>query len=378
MSDLSPVPAAPAVENDAADDLGATLEANYDKHVGGDSSAPSAPAAAPADAAAPAVAPSVQSAADAARARDDKGRFAKEAKEAKEAKDREAAKPVEAAAQAATDFKIPEKWPADVKQRLQEIHAVNPEHAKFVLEQYSRFRQIDATREGQVQAKLKAFEDLLAPGRQQRALQNIDDTTYVRNLIAAGDVLDKNPEQGLRWLAQRYGVDLQKLANPEAGGQQPVIPPEVRQLQEEHARIKAYLHEQQQAAEQQNLARAGEWIQQFASQKDPQGQPLYPHFDAVIHDIVFAVQNQLAKGEQVDVKAAYDKAVRLNDAIWLKEQAARTKSAEEADKARRLREIEDARKAGFAVSGSGAAPSTDVPDDLGTHLDRNYDKFVRS
>jgi hypothetical protein len=191
-------------------------------------------------------------------------------------------------------------------------------------------------------------------------------------------VLDKDPTKGIQWLAQRYGVDLQKLANPQAGGQETVVPPEVRALQQENAQIKAFLQKQHQDAEQDGLRRASDWISQFAAQKDPQGQPVYPHFDAVIHDIVFAVQNQLARGEQVDVNAAYHKAVRLNDAIWLKEQeAARSKSAE-ADKAQKLRDIEDARKAGFAVSGSGAAPSTDVPDDLGAHLDRNYDKFVRS
>jgi hypothetical protein len=373
LSDPSAAPAA----DDASDDLGAVLEANYDKVVGGESDSPATPApSAPAAAAVPPSSSPEGAAADAARARGPDGKFVK-GEPAKPAAPADAAAP--AAAPGAPEFKIPEKWPADVKDRLQKIHAVNPEHAQFVLEQYSRFRQIDATREGQIQAKLKAFDDLLAPGRQQRALQNMDDTTYVRQLIAAGDVLDKNPEQGLKWLADRYGIDLQKLANPDASGQQqPVISPEIRAIQEENARIKAYLEQKHQAEEQESLQRAGDWISQFAAQKDAQGQLVYPHFDAVIHDIVFVVQQQLAQKQQVDVKAAYDKAVRLNDAIWLKEQeSAKTKSAE-ADKARRLRAIEDAKKAGFTVSGSGAAPSTDVPDDLGAHLDRNYDKFVRS
>lgn len=371
MIDPSAAPAA----DDAADDLGAVLEANYDKTVGGDTTSPGTPAPSASPVAATPSSSPEGTAGDAARARGPDGKFVK-GEVAKPAA--QAAVPGAAPVAAATEFKIPDKWPADVKARLQSMYAANPEHAQFVLDQYSRFRQIDATREGQVQAKFKAFDDLLAPGRQQRALQNIDDTTYVRNLIAAGDVLDKNPVQGLKWLAQRYGVDLMKLANPDAGGQQPVIPQEVRQLQEENARITAYLQQQHQAAEQEGLQRAGDWISQFAAQKDPQGQLLYPHFDAVIHDIVFAVQNQLARKEQVDIKAAYDKAVRLNDAIWLKDQEAAKSKAAEADKAQRLRSIEDAKKAGFAVSGSGAAPSTDVPDDLGAHLDRNYDKFVRS
>lgn len=371
-----PDPSAANAVEDSADDLGAALEANYDSLVAPDSapatSAP-APSASPVagDKSQPSSSPEGAAGA-AARARSDDGRFAKGAKP--DAKVVAAVAPVAAA----VEFKIPEKWPQAVKERLQTMHAVNPDHAQFVLEQYDHFRKIDADRGGQVQARMRAFEDLLAPGRQTRALQNIDDTTYVRNLIAAGDVLDKDPLKGIQWLAQRYGVDLQKLANPQAGGQEPVVPPEVLALQQENAQIKAFLQKQHQDAEQDGLRRASDWISQFASQKDPQGQALYPHFDAVIHDIVFTVQNQLARGEQVDVNAAYHKAVRLNDAIWLKEQeAARSKSAE-ADKAQKLRDIEDAKKAGFAVSGSGAAPSNDVPDDLGAHLDRNYDKFVRS
>lgn len=369
-----------AAPDDASDDLGAALEANYDKTVGGSTTesspaatgAPAPSASTPAGSTTPSS-PGAPAGVEAGRVRNADGTFApKPAADPAAA----AAAPGAQPAAAAPEFRIPDKWPPQVKERLTAMHAVNPEHAQFVLEQYSHFRQIDATREGQVQAKLRAFDDLLAPGRQQRALQNIDDTTYVRNLIAAGDVLEKNPEHGLKWLAQRYGVDLAKLANPEAGGQQAAVPPEVRQLQEENGRIKAYLEQQKQAQEQQSLQAAGQWINDFATQKDATGQPLYPHFDAVIHDIVFAVQNQLHRGEQVNVKAAYDKAVRLNDAIWLKEQTARTKSTEEADKARRLREIEDAKKAGFAVSGSGAAPSSAVPDDLGAHLARNYDKYV--
>jgi hypothetical protein len=371
-----PDPAAVApVATDDHDDLGATLEANYDATVGAEVA--SSPSASPAADTPPSSSPE-GAAADAARARDDKGRFAKEAAKQAEKAAKEAAAAPQPADAKPVEFKVPEKWPQAVKERLAAMHAVNPEHAQFVLEQYEHFRREAGQHANRVTQQLRAFDDLLAPGRQQRALQNIDDNTYVRNLIAAGDVLDKNPEQGLKWLAQRYGVDLQKLANPEAGGQQPVIPPEVQRLQQENAQIRAYLQEQHAQAEQQSLRAASDWINQFATQKDPQGQALYPHFDAVIHDIVFAVQNQLARGEQVDVKAAYDKAIRLNDAIWLKEQTARSKSTEEADKARRLRDIEEARKAGFAVSGSGAASSSDIPDDLGAHLDRNYDKYVRS
>lgn len=359
-----PAPSVP--EGDAPDDIGAALESNWDKAADtGDSPPPvegDPSASAPTD---PADSPSPEPAsADAGRVRDPQtGKFVK------------ADPKLQAQAQAqGSDFRIPDKWPAPVKEKLAAIHAVNPEHAQFVLEQYAHFRNEAAQHANRVNSTLKQFDDLLAPGRQQRALKNVDDTTYVRNLIAAGDFLDKNPVEGLKYLAQNYGIDLQKLVNPEAGGE-PEIPPYVQQLQQENAQIKAFLASQVQGQSQQQLEQASGWIDSFASQKDANGQPLYPHFDEVLNELIVNVQYQMQSGQPVDVHAAYTRAVRMNDSVWLKEQAARSEASKKEAEARRRREIEDAKRAGFSVSGSGAASSAQVPDDLGEALSRNYDRF---
>lgn len=348
---------------DDIDDVGATLEKNWDAQV------PDAPAASPSSDTPPTApteaAPTGEAA---ARARDDAGRFTKAEKAALDAK---------AAAAVVPEIKIPEKWPADVRAKLESIHKVNPEHAQFVLEQYAHFRNIDGQREARANQALKPFDDLLAPGRQARALKNIDDVSYTRNLIAAGDFLEKNPREGLKYLAKTYGIDLQQLANPEAGGE-PEIPPYVRQTQEELAQIKQFIAQSAGAQQQQQLKAAGDWINSFASQKDEHGQPKYPHFDDVINELIVNVQYQRDSGQPVDVEAAYKRAVRMNDSVWLKEQAASSESARKAGEARRLREIEDAKRAEFSVSGSGAGTTDAIPDDIGEHLARNYDKFVRS
>jgi hypothetical protein len=357
-----PVPQSPDA-GEAPDDLGADLEAHWDAAEGAtDTDTPDASGVDP-SASAPGSAPSSSpegSSADAGRVRGPDGKFIK-------------APAVDPAAPA-PEFRVPEKWPAQVKERLAAIHAVNPEHAQFVLDQYAHFRSEAAQHVNRAQQTLQQFSDLLAPGRQQRALKNIDDATYVRNLIAAGDFLDKNPKEGLKYLAQTYGIDLTQLANPEAGGE-PEIPPYVRQLQQENAQIKAFLATQVQGAAQQQERAASDWINQFASQVDTEGKPLYPHFDSVLDDIIVVVAAQKARGQQIDVKAAYDRAVRMNDSIWINDQRARSAAAEKAQAAQRVREIEEAKRAGFSVSGSGAATGEDIPDDLGDHLSRNYDKL---
>lgn len=358
------------------DDLGAAVAANWDAQQE-QASEPSAPS--PSDGTSPpgaASAPSPETASPGGgeRARGPDGKFIQKA----EAPKVDAKAPVDPGAAPAPEFRIPEKWPPQVKERLAAIHAANPEHAQFVLEQYEHFRRESAQAANRVSQTFKQFDDLLAPGRQQRAMKNIDDTTYVRQLIAAGDYLDKNPVDGLRKLAQTYGIDLQQLANPEAGGE-PEIPPYVRQTQAELQAIKQYIASQHQQAESHQLQQAASWIESFAAQRDAStGQPLYPHFDELLPEIVANVQMQRDMGQTVDVHVAYERAKRMNDNVWLKEQTARTKAERDQAEARRLREIEDAKRAGFSASGSGAATSEVIPDDIGALVSRNYDKYMGS
>ena len=373
MSEQAAVPSAPS-----GGDVGADLSASWDAQ---ESSSPesspepkSAPApSAPASSAKPSpsapTSPGATAGAGAGPARGPDGKFTSQPGDpSKPAADSKSAAPAE--------FKIPEKWPAEVKAKLQSIHAVNPEHAQFVLEQYEHFRREagshSARVQQEIQAKLKPFEDLLAPGRQARALQNMDDATYVRNLIAAGDVLDKNPMQGLRWLAQRYGVDLAQLADPNAQPQQPQMSQAERVALEAANRVNQFLQSQQRQSQDQQLRAASDWITAFASQKDANGQARYPHFDEVLPEIIVNVQYQLDRGEQVDVDAAYKRAVRMNDTVWLKEQTAQTESARKAEEARRLREIEEAKRAGFSASGSGSASSTSPADTLHDEIARHF------
>jgi hypothetical protein len=266
---LTDAPAGPATA--PTSDVGADLTAAFDAAEGTNSSPKAAESASPSSAksspSASASSPDATARGDAGPARGADGKFVKpdgtptEARaEPTEAKQSPAPKPdgkpdaKPSDAKPAPEFKIPEKWPAEVKARFEALHKKSPEDAQFALEQFnlarSQYAEVEkAKAENAKRGKvLESVEQLLAPGRQQRALSGIDDAGYVRNLVAAGDFLDKNPREGLKYLAKQYGVDLQQLAS---GGEEPQVPDHVRQLHEENAQIKAalqsFMGQQQQA-----------------------------------------------------------------------------------------------------------------------------------
>jgi hypothetical protein len=273
-------------------------------------------------------------------------------------------------------FKVPEKWPADIRARFEEVHKLAPDHAQWVLDQFNlartQFGELEKSKQTVAQrAKiLDSVEQLLAPGRQQRALQNIDDAAYVRNLVAAGDYLDKNPQEGLKLLAKQYGIDLQQLVNGQPGGEE--LHPVVRQQQEELASMRQAFQSFMGQQQQQQLAQVAHGIESFAQMKDPNGQPLYPHFDELLPEIIVNVQAQKSMNQAVDLDAAYKRAERMNDNVWQRRQLAQAESARKAEEERQRQAAEEAKRAGFRASGSGSAPSTSPADTLRGEIERHF------
>ena len=87
--------------------------------------------------------------------------------------------------------------------------------------------------------ELKRYEPLeqaLAPHRQKWALAGVDEATAVKQLLAASDWLDRDPQAALAHLARQYGVNLQaQPGQPQAQPEQSQAPQYTaleRQLQE--------------------------------------------------------------------------------------------------------------------------------------------------
>ncbi len=273
------------------------------------------------------------------------------------------------------------RWKPEVQERFKGLAEKDPDLAKFVLDQqsvsekeFTKARQA-ASQVQQQAEKFKAVEDVLSVGRQARSLHGVDDPTYLRSLVAASDYLAKSPKDGIKMLAEQYGVDLAELANGK-GADPGEAHPAIKKLEERVAQQEAYIRQQNEHAVRQRTQGAYQSIESFANAKDEGGQLLYPHFVECIDDITTVVARQLEMGQQPDLKAAYEKAIRLNDAVWMK------LKAEESEKERKARADEEAqriaaaKRAGFSVSGSGGGGDS-VAGSIGDELRRQFDKHYR-
>lgn len=176
---------------------------------------------------------------------------------------------------------------------------------------------------------------------------------FVQNLGMAHRVLTQgSPQQKvgmLQRLASDYGVPLEALAGQPAQPGQPGQPdPQLQWITEQ---VQGLSHgwnqfQQSQAQAQQQSMQAQ--IDAFAAD------PAHAHFLAVKQTMAGLLQAGLAP----DLQTAYDKAIRMHDDIWQKEQA-RQAEAQAAEAARKQTETVAKAKA-IAVSPKGSSPSGKV------------------
>lgn len=135
---------------------------------------------------------------------------------------------------------------------------------------------------------------------------NIQPSQWITNLGSAHKALALgSPEEKLQMfskLAMDYGVPLQALTGQQYDPQQSLLMNELNQ-------VKTQLNQFQSLQEQQEQLALQKEIEQF--QKDA------PHFD----DVRDTMAQLLQSGVASDLKSAYDKAIRLNDEVWQKQQA---------------------------------------------------------
>ena len=261
----------------------------------------------------------------------------------------------DAAAAAAAEVKAPETWPEQVRQEFDKHAKAYPQGAQWLKDQISFMQGQYKRNAGKIEPYVqmaRSLDPVLAPGREERRLNGMDDVSYISRLAAADNLLSRDPVQGLLWIAEQVGIDINTL-----GQQQQQVDPQVRELMSQVNELKAHLNDQSQQQQTAMLRSIEGEIESFATTKDANGQPLYPHFDTVLGDIMVAVNAQIAGKKPIDLKAAYEKAIRMNDAVWAQTQAGKQAEAKKAADAKRAKEAADAKRAGFAPSGSGAVTS---------------------
>jgi hypothetical protein len=140
--------------------------------------------------------------------------------------------------------------------------------------------------------RYEPLEQVLAPRRAQWAAQGMDEVHAVKTLLAAQDLLEKNPMQGLEFLARSYGVNL-NTAQPQ--GQ----PYQAQPARDSHPEIAALKQQLQVLQSQVQTAQTAPIVSQIdAFQNDPAN--LY--FENVRDDMAVLLHN----GKASDLKEAYE------------------------------------------------------------------------
>ena len=271
--------------------------------------------------------------------------------EAKTAAPAEAEKP-SAPEQPAEKVLLPKSWQNE--QRRQLFVKAPPEVQRALAEREAEMEAGVA----KLQQRYQPYEQLVAPIRQQLALEGRSPEQYLSALMAADQMLRTDPQSALSQIARMYGVDLPGVESP-AQPQDPVY----AELQQ----VKAQLAQLQQAPQQAVMQTAQSEIEAFAAD------PANVHFPTVRPIMASLMQNGVA----ATLKEAYDIATSAHPQVKSqieaeRQQKAQAEAAEQARQAaaaaqRRAATVNAATKGGVGVT---AAPAKDMRETMKRVADR--------
>ncbi len=144
--------------------------------------------------------------------------------------------------------------------------------------------------------RYEPLEQIIAPRRAVWAAQGMDETTAIKTLLAAQDLLERDPKQGLEFLARSYGVNIASLSAQPQGQ-----PYQAQPARDSHPEIAALKQQLQVLQSQVQTAQTAPIVNQIeAFQNDPAN--LY--FENVRDDMAVLLHN----GKASDLKEAYEMA----------------------------------------------------------------------
>lgn len=362
MAENDPAAAPAASEGEAASSLRDTMSEKYDEIMARDAAPEKAEPAAETETAAPATEekPAVE------RARGPDGKFVAKSEdepaaptktipetptaEPAKAATPEAAKP--APAEEATT-PIPRTWQND--QRRQLFIKAPPEIRKALAEREAEMEAGVA----KLQQRYGGIEQLVAPIRQQLAMEGRSPEQYLSALMTADHMLRTDPQQALGKIAQMYGVRMDGAQTQHT----PTDPyaQEMQNLRNEVAQLKAA---PQRAIDQDAWSK----IEQFAA--DP-ANVFFPQVRTIMSSLL---QNGVAS----TLKEAYDNAVQAHPEVRkqldaekaTQAQAAQAEAAKKAAAdAQRMATVNMATRGG---AGSSAMPAASMRETMQKVADRIY------
>jgi len=302
-----------------------------------------------------------------ARARDDKGRFAKKSEKAEpEVTEPEAETPQEAEpeAPAITAKRPPSTWTAKAKAEFDKLPAlIQDEVLKREADigkgiaQYKQYAEYG-----------QALHQVIAPYQQyiqqagstpERAIANLLDTAI---RLRSGTPQQKG--QMVMAIAQQYGADLSAYL----GGEQQQAHPTALALNEHLAPLaqkvqylESTLMSERQRQEQMAMSDAAKRINDFQNAVDESGKPKNLYFDNVREQMAHLIEMAAKSGQDMPIEQAYEAACWSHPEIrplLLASQQATEQARREAEAKKKAAEAR--RAAGVNLSTKGAPPATNV------------------
>lgn len=289
-------------------------------------------------------------------ARDERGRFA--AKETNEPASEEPETGASAPAETPT-IRMPASLKPELKARWEQLDPdVQAELVRREEEVQSAKSEWDkkANRYNQLDA-------VISPVRERIALAGTTEDQYIRQLIAADEILRSNPEVGLREVARMYGVhpsQLNAVMQQQAAEQQysQGYHPVIDQLEAKVQQLIDHINQQQYAEEERANADLQAHIDAFKSD------PAHRYFE----DVRPLMAALFSAGQVTDLKTAYDMAVYADPkirALIQQERVADDKAKAAAAKAKAAGgSVTGAPGSGQATAAKSASPRTSIREDI--------------
>ena len=232
----------------------------------------------------------------------------------------------------------PEHWTSEQKEAFTSL---TPEAQRVLLDRDAEFQKGYQER---VQG-IANIQQALEPYKQIIAQMGVSEDQAIRSLFAAYGQLTANPLEGIRRLAQNFGV-LDQLAEPDTNDD--FVDPEIKALREQVQNLQGQLHQFGEYQSQSVQAQGQQQVESFKSATDANGNLLHPHFEDALPLIVPLVQSGKSLEE------AYEEAKWSVPAYRETAMAAGKKEPTDIEKARKVRQ---AKKAADSVKPKGKAPS---------------------
>jgi len=255
----------------------------------------------------------------------------------------------------------PEHWAAADKETFS---TAPPELQGWLLDRHKQMEG-DYTRKTQEVADLRRdyepVQQMLAPYQANLQQMGVSPSQYIERLANADLMLSQNPIEGLKQVAQMYGIDLANLQGAAPDGDPGAVDPALSTLRQELGDLRQNILRRDQADAQSRQNTILDELQSFSEATDDSGQKAHPHFDEVMNDMVLLAQAERSQGKTPVIKELYERAVWANTSTREQMQTAQQNAAKEQTQKEARAKAAKAKKAGKSVTGSsGAAPTEEL------------------